>query len=118
MIKLFKTVKQDRAVDAEYLAWLSANPNGYVLNCSHKPPQRDYPVLHHAGCWTIGPEGRGHSTGPQLYKACSTNKQELVEWATAQQDAAQTVCRWCAARTGLALAAPPPQQRAPAPTRM
>jgi hypothetical protein len=37
--------------DAEYLAWIAANPDGYVINA--EPGERGYKLLHRVACGTI-----------------------------------------------------------------
>lgn len=46
-------MRQFKNDDHGYLAWLVANPMGYVLNVRHDPDP-GYVVLHRASCGTIG----------------------------------------------------------------
>jgi hypothetical protein len=70
--------------DAGYLAWLAANPNGYVINIarSHSATQAR---VHHAGCRTISGENPhgGAWTGPYV-KVCAERLAELDQWAINQ----------------------------------
>ena len=53
--------------DAAYLAWLDANPNGYVINA--EPGGGGYVLLHRATCTHM----RSHPPfiGPTYIKVCS-----------------------------------------------
>jgi len=68
--------------DAGYLAWLAANPHGYVVNIV-----RNHSVaaarLHHATCRTIGGQNprNGAWTGPYV-KVCAEQLAAAEEWAT------------------------------------
>ena len=59
--------------DDGYISWLSAHPDGFVLNCG-RPPTPSYLMLHRSTCgtisrasgtnWTVLPEGlRRHVRG-------------------------------------------------------
>lgn len=98
-VQIFQSILRDLVVEAAYLAWLNSNPKGYVLNCSDHPPEQHYPMLHNSACWTIGREAK-HFSGAS-FKACSNNKETLMKWAVKNARVAQSVCRWCAQRTGL-----------------
>ena len=66
--------------DSGYLAWLVANPDGYVLNTSAQVAA-GYLVLHRASCRTINrplPEGRLWTR--HYGKACAGTSKELVAW--------------------------------------
>jgi hypothetical protein len=65
--------------NAGYLAWLAANPQGFVVN-SDREPKASYLVLHRATCEAISsPQDRNWS-GPYI-KTCSTDLPELENWA-------------------------------------
>ncbi|QNI06033.1 hypothetical protein GAN17_06805 [Mycobacterium kubicae] len=68
--------------DAGYLAWLTAHPEGYVVNISrsHNTPQAR---LHHASCRTIHNQTLVGSmwTGPYV-KVCSEHLADIEQWAT------------------------------------
>jgi hypothetical protein len=67
--------------DAGYLAWLTANPHGYVVNIA-----RGHSVsaarLHHATCRTISGQNphNGAWTGPYV-KVCADQLAAAEEWA-------------------------------------
>lgn len=70
--------------DGKYLAWLSANPTGFVLNTrSQNDPF--YMVLHRSNCWTIS-SAMGWHTSPGRFtehaykKICSDTIEELRGW--------------------------------------
>ena len=102
MIKVFQSLARDAAIQAAYLEWLESHPNGYVLNCIPRPPEQNYPLLHNASCWTIGREAKVFAGAS--YKACSSNKRDLIKWAKEQSNEAKSACVWCLRRTGLTLA--------------
>ena len=63
--------------NAAYLAWLDANPNGYVINA--EPGGGGYVLLHRATCTHM----RSHPPfiGPTYIKVCSDSPSELDLWA-------------------------------------
>jgi hypothetical protein len=70
-VEALVSVEVFRDDDAAYLAWLAANPRGYVINIQRALNPADARA-HHAGCLTItGTPARGRTwTGPYV-KACS-----------------------------------------------
>lgn len=69
--------------DAEYLAWLAAHPEGYVINIlrGHNAATAR---MHHAGCRTIsGQNPSGGSFVGQYVKVCAVHLVELEQWAIA-----------------------------------
>jgi len=70
--------------DAGYLAWLAANPDGYVINIARRHSATGARV-HHTGCRTIsGQNPRGGAwTGPYV-KVCAEHLAELDQWAMSQ----------------------------------
>jgi hypothetical protein len=80
--------------DPAYLAWLEANPRGYVVN-AHRMPKARYLVLHRASCAEISAARRGHwTTGPYI-KVCSRNVHELADWARADVGGQLRPCERC-----------------------
>jgi hypothetical protein len=75
------SVREFRDDDADYLAWIAAHPDGYVINIA-----RNYYVtaarVHHADCWTINRQtASGNAwTGPYV-KVCAERVAELDKWA-------------------------------------
>jgi hypothetical protein len=69
--------------DRGYLAWLAANPGGFVLNTT-RTCSPNYMVLHGAGCFSIGNYTRmaqpGGFTARQYIKICATTEKELRAW--------------------------------------
>jgi hypothetical protein len=74
-----------------YRAWLAANPTGYFLNCyrNSRPAWR----LHRATCYTFS--GRDNLTTGQYYKVCSTQIEELTNWAEQGSDPDYGACKSC-----------------------
>ena len=64
--------------DLGYLAWTSANPDGFVLNVRRKADPK-YVVLHRAACGSIsnGNQARGAFTGRSYRKICAASVAEL-----------------------------------------
>ncbi len=83
--------------DPGYLAWLRANPTGYVVN-TYRPPNANYLKLHTANCHTIRHlYGAGATwTGSNYLKFCSANKRELARWASRTLSAQLSPCGACA----------------------
>ncbi len=71
--------------EEEYLAWLSANPTGYVLNVRRRQSP-SYVVLHRASCGSIsnGSHMTGAYTSRAYRKVCSANIEELARAAIAE----------------------------------
>jgi hypothetical protein len=79
---------QDR--DADYLGWVAAHPDGYVINVARS--RRGYLRLHRAACGTI--TSRPPFTGPYI-KICSAVLVELDRWALSSTGAAADRCGTC-----------------------
>jgi hypothetical protein len=64
--------------DEGYLAWLTTNPNGYVLNV-RRLADPNYVVLHRATCGNISTDKRepGAYTARGFRKVCATSVTEL-----------------------------------------
>lgn len=75
--------------DAAYLAWLAANPDGYVINT--EPSAHGYARLHRATCGTI--RYRPPFVGPSYIKICATSLREADEWAVQRRGAPAEHCR-------------------------
>jgi hypothetical protein len=79
--------------DDGYISWLSAHPDGFVLNCG-RPPTPSYLMLHRSTCGTIsGTPARGQSWTSFYQKVCSDTKRELADWAS--QIGVPQPCRLC-----------------------
>ena len=74
MICIFQTS------DAEYLTWLAANPEGYVVN-TRRTYTPAYMLLHRASCRTIDPAAASTDSGAfterDYIKICSGDLSEL-----------------------------------------
>ncbi len=64
--------------DASYLAWLTAHPNGFVVNV-RRSPDPDYVALHRASCKSISSDKRrpGAYTARGYRKVCGITEAEL-----------------------------------------
>lgn len=83
-----------RDEDAGYLAWLAANPEGYVLNIprSHSATQAR---VHLSGCWTISGQNRGSSLTGSYVKVCARQLAKLERWAIEYVGTLITPCGAC-----------------------
>ncbi len=82
--------------DAGYVAWLRANPSGFVVNCEREPKAR-YVVFHRAGCSTIsGTPSNGGSWTSAYAKACASTRAELERWCVERTGRGPTACGRCA----------------------
>jgi len=79
---------QDR--DADYLGWVAAHPDGYMINIGRG--RRGYARLHRATCGTI--TSRPPFTGPYI-KICSSVLSELDRWARSRIGAVAERCGTC-----------------------
>jgi hypothetical protein len=80
--------------DAAYLAWLEANPNGFVVN-SARTPKAGYLKLHRASCATLHTEGTSNWTTTSYIKTCADNPQALETWARTIADGVLDPCPAC-----------------------
>jgi len=84
------SIEEFRDRDAEYLGWVAAHPDGYVINIGRS--RRGYARLHRATCGTI--TSRPPLTGPYI-KICSGTLAELDRWALSRTGAVAERCRTC-----------------------
>lgn len=63
--------------EKEYLAWVEANPSGFVANMDKAKSMKQYPMIHSAGDAAISKDKRGNFTTNDYFKICSTNFREL-----------------------------------------
>ncbi len=75
--------------DSAYLAWLAANPDGYVINA--EPGGRGYVLLHCAVCTHMSKWPP--FIGPTYIKVCSDSAAELDAWALQHRGAAAPRCK-------------------------
>ena len=82
--------------DQAYLAWVRTWSYGYVLNCE-RVPNANYLMLHRADCYTITEPGPQATTWTEhdYIKVCSTDRQQLRQWASDQTGSEPTSCRLC-----------------------
>ncbi|MBU8820525.1 hypothetical protein KL864_32130 [Mycolicibacterium goodii] len=90
--------REFRDDDAGYLAWLAANPDGYVANVARRYSLNEARV-HHASCRTISGQNphNGPWTGPYV-KICAPRLSDLQQWAVTIMGAPVTPCGTCRAR--------------------
>ena len=80
------SVEEFRDRDADYLGWVAAHREGYVINIGRSG--QGYARLHRATCGTIT------STGPYI-KICSTAVTELDRWALQRTGTFPERCGTC-----------------------
>lgn len=71
-------VKND---EATYRWWLEAHPDGYVANLGTGGKNRA--MLHTARCFHLYPPSEGLIHTVTLAKACSSDSEEVQQWARA-----------------------------------
>jgi hypothetical protein len=79
--------------DAGYLAWVAANPTGFVVNTT-RSPHRDYLMLHRASCRHISGD-QGKRWTDQYVKVCGPSTALLEEWAAEEVGGEALPCGWC-----------------------
>jgi hypothetical protein len=81
--------------DAAYVAWIAANPAGFVINIQQGLNASDA-RLHLAGCRTISHENprRGPWIGTYI-KVCSVDLDALDRWAVEHARGDVAACRIC-----------------------
>ena len=79
--------------DAGFLAWLGSNPQGYVLNCDHRPCP-EYLKVHRADCVHLHRAGTTNWTGAYS-KFCASSIAVLDTWVAAETGAQPDRCPVC-----------------------
>lgn len=64
--------------EARYLAWLAANPTGWVVNTTRRPDP-EYLVLHRATCASISTAHANYTTHGYM-KVCAQTRADLEAW--------------------------------------
>ena len=86
--------------DEGYLAWLTANPTGFVINCS-PTPSTDYLVLHRASCMHISvPSDAMEHWTYQYIKVCSPRNGPLLRWCEDEVGGRPSRCSTCVPLAG------------------
>lgn len=81
--------------DAGYLNWVKSNPQGFVLNCERNP-RPTYLYLHRATCFAItGRPTSGKLLTKDYIKICSSNREQLEQWAKREVEGLLHPCRIC-----------------------
>jgi hypothetical protein len=79
--------------DAGFFDWLDANQGGYFVN-TERNPKANYLVLHAAACSHFDRSPSMHWTKDYV-KVCSTDREELEDWAADAVGGEVTLCRSC-----------------------
>jgi len=79
-----------------FCAWLTRHRAGFVLD-GLRPPTRKQPSLHRATCQEVrvAKAKRSHLTTGRHLKACSLDRQELMEWANSACGGEASSCDEC-----------------------
>lgn len=89
MIELFDTD------EAGYLAWIQANPTGYVANVDRARIFAQYPMVHAATHKLMSsPKIGGFTTGAYV-KLCSTDLEALQRYSESEYGRPLTCCAVC-----------------------
>ena len=73
--------------EAGYLAWVTDNPTGYVLNVPRQGTSVAI-VLHSASCRSISGAFTNYTT-TDYYKICAHDQDPLIAWADVQPQTLQ-----------------------------
>jgi len=84
------SIEEFRDRDSDYLGWVAAHPDGYVINIGRS--RRGYARVHRATCGTI--TSRPPLTDPYI-KVCSGTLMELDRWALSRTGAVAERCGTC-----------------------
>lgn len=79
--------------EAGYLAWMAANPEGFVANIDKVHVSRHYPMLHRASCKTL--HVREHYTTGVYYKVCGDTLADIMRWAAIATTHKLRHCKTC-----------------------
>ena len=82
--------------DDAYLAWLDANPDGFVINAEN-PPRAATIRLHRVRCTHISTSARSNWTTGSYFKICSNLVYELEDWSN-RVVGTLTACSFCKPR--------------------
>lgn len=89
------TIRIFKDDDAGYLRWLTAHPEGFVVNCN-RSMSGAYQVLHRARCRTISGAPTAGTTWTRDYiKVCADQKAPLQQWVLGKTQNKPQVCRRC-----------------------
>jgi hypothetical protein len=81
-----------------YLQWIDNNPNGYILNLDEPLVTAKYPMIHLARHKVVSSSTRTNYTTGRYFKVCSTDMDELANWAIANCGRPFTWCEVCKIR--------------------
>lgn len=80
--------------DDGYSGWLSAHPQGWVLNCDRQP-KATYLKLHRASCIHLQPRPEWSNLTKAFAKVCGTSPGTFDEWLAAALGAQPDRCPTC-----------------------
>ena len=86
-------IEQFQDAESDYLAWLAAHAEGYVLN-SQRHPKPNNLVLHRARCKSISTSWSNYTTRDYI-KTCSGSRDELSAWASREVGGLPRDCVLC-----------------------
>ena len=86
-------IQQFEDAESEYLEWLAAHPEGYVLN-SERHPKPNNLVLHRARCKSISTTWSNYTTRDYI-KTCSESRDQLAQWARSADGGHPRDCALC-----------------------
>lgn len=89
MVKLFDND------EAAYLAWVQANPNGFVANIDRAQAFQQYPMVHVATHGLVSSPKIGNFTTGDYVKFCSTDLDALERYSQAKFGRPLTRCSQC-----------------------
>ena len=84
----------DKSEDA-YIAWVGANPSGFVANVNRDSTVPQYPIAHKASHKTMWSTKSGNFTTGDYTKACSTSLEELEGYAKLKYRRNISYCGTC-----------------------
>lgn len=82
--------------DADYVRWLEAHPDGYVLN-TYRKPHPDYLILHRVSCKSISRTAATPIawTSGDYIKVCSGSIPDLEAWCRVVTGKVSQPCGQC-----------------------
>ena len=80
--------------EAEYLRWVEAHQDGYVINAEKRAAGYHPYMLHRASCASVKSDNRGNYTTLGYAKFCSMNRDELVRRGE-QMSGSVSICSQC-----------------------
>ena len=79
----------------DYLAWVQANPDGFVANVDRAQVVPQYPMIHRASHRALSSPRIGNFTTGDYLKFCAIDQEALERFLASRFSRPATYCRQC-----------------------